>query len=388
MDTHVPAAAAPGAASAKAALPADERRATALLRPHPQAGLVPSMPAHLYQAFKHDIATRGVQTPLETTNNGVVLDGRERLCAAIELQIEALPIRIIAPPDELEYMLLCALQRRQLSPSQRAALALELDRYRDLKEQGKRRRLHNLRQTPAEVAILPPRGKTRDAAAAWAGVSARTIQDAATVQAHDPVLFQLVKQGEIAADQAARQVRRRLRDEQIPGPPPLPQGPFELIYADPPWQLGNPDGANAPERHYPTMPLEEIKALQLPAADDCLLLLWAVNCLLPEALQVIDAWGFSYKTHLVWVKPSIGLGNWARNQHEPLLVASKGRFPLADPDLRFSSVIHAPRGRHSQKPAIVYERIEHAWPWASKLELFARQARPGWTAWGNQLQPA
>ena len=154
---------------------------------------------------------------------------------------------------------------------------------------------------------MPPRGKTRDQVAVWAGVSARTVQDAATVQRHDPELFQRVKAGELAAELAARRVRRALRDQALQAPP-LPEGPFELIYADPPWQLGNPDGRHAPENHYPTMPLEQITALAPPAAEHALLLLWAVNCLLPEALQVVEAWGFRYKTNLVWVKPSIGLG--------------------------------------------------------------------------------
>jgi len=370
------------------AAPADQRRALAALRPHPQASLVPQMPSDHYRAFLNDIAGRGIQTPLEIRTDGTVLDGRERLRAGSELRLQELPVRVVSPVDELEYMLLCALQRRQLTASQKAALALELERYRELRENGERRRLQNLRQAPTEVAILPPRGKTREIAASWAGVGARTLQDAATVQQYDPELFERIRQGEIAADQAARRVRRRLRDGAIAEPPPLPTRPFDLIYADPPWQLGNPDGRNAPEHHYPTMPLAEIKALEVPAAEDALLLVWAVNCLLPQALEVVEAWGFSYKTNLVWVKPSIGLGNWARNRHELLLLATKGRFPLPDPDSRPGSVLEAPRGRHSEKPEAVYELIERAWPHASKLELFARTARPGWAAWGNQLAPA
>ena len=133
------------------------------------------------------------------------------------------------------------------------------------------------------------------------------------------------------------------------------------------------------------MSLEELAAIELPTAEEALLLLWAVNMLLPQALRLIEAWGFHYKTNLVWVKPSIGQGYWARNRHELLLLATRGRFPLAEPDCRPDSVIEAPRGRHSEKPAGVYESIERAWPEASKLELFARQARPGWAAWGNQL---
>jgi N6-adenosine-specific RNA methylase IME4 len=211
------------------------------------------------------------------------------------------------------------------------------------------------------------------------------VQDAATVRDNDPVLFERVKRGELGAALAARRVRRRLHERGLPTPPPLPTGPFEVIYADPPWRLGNPDGAHAPECHYPTMALEEIKALPVPAADDAVLFLWAVTGLLPEALEVIDCWGFTYKTHLVWVKPSIGPGIWLRNRHELLLVARRGSFgPPEGPD-RVDSVLEAPRGRHSEKPRRVYELLERMYPHASKLELFARRTRPGWASWGKEV---
>jgi hypothetical protein len=83
--------------------------------------------------------------------------------------------------------------------------------------------------------------------------------------------------GELAVEVAARRVRRTLRDANLPPPPPLPAGPFQLVYADPPWQLGNPDGAHAPENHYPCLPLEQIKHLAVPAAEDACLYLWAVS---------------------------------------------------------------------------------------------------------------
>jgi N6-adenosine-specific RNA methylase IME4 len=358
---------------------------TRQLRAHEHSSLVPDLDGCAYAALRDDIADRGLLQPLEITSKGIVLDGRQRLRAATELGHATVPVLLVEPADELEHIILAALQRRHLSASQRAALAVELDRYQQLRSEAVGRQRANLRQhADTEAAFLPPRGKSRDQAAAWAGVSARTIQDAATVRGHDPVLFERVKAGEIAAAVAARRVRRQHRDARLVSAP-LPEGPFQLIYADPPWQLGNPDGANAPENHYPTMPLHEIKELHVPAADDALLLLWAVNCLLPEALEVVAAWGFGYKTSLVWVKPSIGLGNWTRNRHEQLLLATRGKVALPEPADRPDSVIEAERGRHSQKPDAVYQLIEKAWPALSKLELFARSPRLGWQAWGNQL---
>ena len=98
-----------------------------------------------------------------------------------------------------------------------------------------------------------------------------------------------------------------------------------------------------------------------------------------------NTWGFTYKTNLAWVKPSIGLGVWTRNRHELLLFATRGQIEVPEPEQRPDSVIEADRGRHSQKPDSAYELIEAAYPHLSKLELFARGTpRPGWQTWGNE----
>jgi N6-adenosine-specific RNA methylase IME4 len=314
------------------------------------------------------------------------LDGHQRLRAACELGLDRLSVRVVAPDDEVVYLLLAALRRRQLTASQKAALALELVSYEELRAQARVRQRQNLLQH-TEVATLPPRGKTREHLAEIAGVSARTAQDVISVYEGDPALFEQVKAGAVAAPLAARRVRRAKRDAACPPAPPLPQDPFAIVYADPPWQLGNPDGPFAPENHYPTMPLEEIKELTVPAAEDALLFLWAVNCLLPQAIEVMAAWGFAYVTNLAWIKPSIGLGRWVRNRHELLLLGRKGGFRAPELEDLPDSVIEAPRGRHSQKPERVYELIEQMYPQASRLELFARgRPRPGWAFWGNEVE--
>ena len=345
------------------------------------------MTADEYGPFIADIGERGIVTPLDVTGAGVVLDGRARLRAARELGIARVPTCLCEPEDELEHILRSALRRRHLSASQRAALAIELEVYRLAREQAERRRLANLRPA-TEVATLPPRGeRTRELAARIAGVAARTVQDVATVREADPALFEAVKEGKLPAHRAAQQVRRARRYAEIGSAPPLPNGSYDLIYADPPWQLGNPQADTAPENYYPTMSLAEIKALAVPAAEDACLFLWAVNSRQPEALEVMDAWGFEYRTSFCWVKPSIGMGVWARNRHELLLFGIRGNFsPPERPD-RCDSVIEAKRGRHSEKPVDVYKRIERMYPRASKLELFARgKVRPGWAAWGNEVE--
>jgi N6-adenosine-specific RNA methylase IME4/ParB-like chromosome segregation protein Spo0J len=363
------------------------RRQPQKLATHPQAERIPVMASREYEAFRADIAARGVQVPLEITAEGVVLDGRQRLCAALELGQEAVPVRVIEPEDELDYMYRAAIFRRELTASQRAALVVDRSEYLRLEAEARKRQRANLAQA-AEGATLPPRGKTREHGAQMAGAGGRTVQDAVTVRKHDLELFERIKHGRISAALAARQVRRRLRDEALPPAPPLPQGPFDLTYADPPWQLGYPDSPHAPENHYATMELDPIKAIEVPAADDAVLFLWVVSSLLGEALEVVRAWGFECKTTICWVKPSIGLGKWVRNRHELLLVCRRGNYPPPDPEDCVDSVVEAPRGRHSEKPELFYELIERMYPQASKLELFARGApRRGWSAWGNEVAP-
>jgi N6-adenosine-specific RNA methylase IME4 len=176
---------------------------------------------------------------------------------------------------------------------------------------------------------------------------------------------------------------------------PLPSDRrYPVIYADPPWKFRVHEGADnewAAEQHYPTMELEDICAL--PVADtvatpDAVLFLWTPASNLLEALRVVDAWGFEYVTCAVWVKASgvLGFGHWVRTDHELLLVARRGSIPCPLPADRPSSVIQAPRREHSRKPDEAYEVIERMYPDLPRIELFARNARAGWAAWGNQTE--
>jgi N6-adenosine-specific RNA methylase IME4 len=165
---------------------------------------------------------------------------------------------------------------------------------------------------------------------------------------------------------------------------------YNVIYADPPWRFepySRETGMDrAADNHYPTMSTLDIMALAIPAARDCVLFLWATAPMLPDALQVIDAWGFVYKTHCVWVKENhVGTGYWFRSMHEPLLVATRGEVPPPPAGHRLPSVFHEPVSRHSEKPAAFAELIEGWFPNLPKLEMFARAVRPGWDCWGNEV---
>lgn len=166
---------------------------------------------------------------------------------------------------------------------------------------------------------------------------------------------------------------------------------FGVIYADPPWRFEtySENGMDrSADNHYPTMSLVDIAALKVPAADDCVLYLWATVPMLPEALNVMEAWGFSYKSQIVWVKDKIGTGYWTRNQHEILLIGVKGNVPAPAPGSQPPSTISAPLARHSEKPAVFAELIEKLFPSTPKVELFCRSLREGWAVYGNQAEAA
>src|SRR5215472_4705826 len=137
---------------------------------------------------------------------------------------------------------------------------------------------------------------------------------------------------------------------------------YGVIYADPPWQFepySRITGMDrAPENHYGTMPLNEIKAIRVPAAPNCALFLWATQPMLPQALDVMAAWGFRYVSHWVWEKDRIGLGYWSRNVHELLLIGTRGDVPAPLPGTQLDSIIQAPRGVHSEKPEVFARIIE------------------------------
>jgi N6-adenosine-specific RNA methylase IME4 len=166
---------------------------------------------------------------------------------------------------------------------------------------------------------------------------------------------------------------------------------YPIVYADPPWEYEHVKTANRDlANHYPTMPLADICAL--PVADTCtpdaVLFLWATSPKLEEAFSVIAAWGFSYRTNMVWVKDKIGMGYYARQQHELLLICTRGNPPTPSESSRPPSVIQEPRGKHSEKPARFYEVIEAMYPELAKLELFSRLPRAGWESFGNQAKEA
>jgi len=168
-------------------------------------------------------------------------------------------------------------------------------------------------------------------------------------------------------------------------------GRYSVIYADPPWQYtrgGAPTGGT-PETHYETMALEEICALPVGSvtADDAVLFLWTTKTHLMQANEVIRAWGFEYKSWMVWVKDDCGKGCYSRENAELLIIATKGALPRPLPEHLEATAVFAPREEHAKKPEKFYEIIETYYCEYRRVELFSRCPRPGWGCWGNEVIP-
>ena len=174
---------------------------------------------------------------------------------------------------------------------------------------------------------------------------------------------------------------------------PLPNNKYSIIYADPPWRYNDRGCNGSASKHYPTMKIKDIYRLPVEeiAADDCALFLWGTYPLLKEALGVIEAWGFTYKTiAFQWVKqnPSgvgyhFGLGRWTRGNSEPCFLAIKGKPTRVSAGI--SELIVSPRQKHSKKPEEAREKIIELMGDLPRIELFARDIAPGWDAWGNEI---
>jgi N6-adenosine-specific RNA methylase IME4 len=172
--------------------------------------------------------------------------------------------------------------------------------------------------------------------------------------------------------------------------PPLPEGKYNVIYADPPWRYDfSPTDSRKIENQYPTMSLENIKELadrdDWPVADNAVLFLWGTTPKLRESLEVMEYWEFDYKTNAVWDKEIIGTGFWWRGQHELLLTGVKGSFSPPSEETRISSVIRHKREDHSRKPRLVYGIIEKMFPKGKGIELFSRDKYSDyWKVWGYE----
>jgi N6-adenosine-specific RNA methylase IME4 len=181
--------------------------------------------------------------------------------------------------------------------------------------------------------------------------------------------------------------KRSLAEEIRSNPKVTPDGRYQVIAVDPPWKYDNraEDTTHRGRNDYPEMTVDEICAAPVAnlAQTNCVLWLWTTNAFMREAFQCIDAWGFKDKTILTWDKENMGLGDWLRNVTEHCILAVRGK-PIVSLTNQ-TTLIREKRRQHSRKPEAFYALVEALCP-GSKLEMFSRTERAGWTAWGAETE--
>lgn len=380
---------------------------------HEYAELFPWLEGAAFDELKADISRNGVIEPIVFIGD-TILDGRNRYMAARDLGIEY-PRVEYSGNNPLDFVVSKNLARRHLSESQRARVAGKIANM----PQGARTDLEpsaNMQKVSvaaaaqllnvSERAVHQARTVERDAipevaAAVDAGqLAVSTAAEIATLPRPEQRLIDLFDKKavldaakEIRAERAheKRAARTVLLTELSNRNAPLPDRKYPVIYADPPWEYDfSPSNDRSVENHYPTMPIEDILALEVEslATPDAMLFLWAPPSFIKKGIQVLEAWGFELASSMVWDKEKIGTGIYFRQQHEYLLLGKRGHPITPVPGTQPRSVLRVPRGEHSAKPDEAYQIIERMYPGLPKIELFARSARGGFDSWGNQAEAA
>lgn len=359
---------------------------------HPIAAMMPLMSKPELEELAVSMRTHGFDPrhPILLLD-GKIVDGRNRYRAAKLADVAPL-FDTVKDVDPWDLVWRENAARRHLEKGQKAALFVKFtvgsEEWQRAEAKHKAKRARAAVQNDADSDdSTSPRSRERDRIAAAAGVSPATAARAKELQRRSPEDFERVVRGEVPLNRALAAAKKAAVIEQIEAKPaPLPTGQHHVIAIDPPW----PYDTRAENRDvrgtvdYPDMSIEEICALPVAtlAEDDCILWLWTTNAFMRPAFTCLDAWGFAEKTILTWDKEKIGTGHWLRNVTEHCIIAVRGR-PLVKLSNQ-STILRAPRREHSRKPDEFYELVEKLCP-GSKLEMFARQARPGWNAWGAEL---
>jgi N6-adenosine-specific RNA methylase IME4/ParB-like chromosome segregation protein Spo0J len=333
------------------------------------------------RSLADSIAEVGLLHPVVVTPEGRLIAGQRRLEACRQLGWTEIPVTVVDLLQAVSGEAHENFIRKDLLPSEIVALkrAIEpLERREARQRQGHR--------ADAARPITEVNRDARDKIARYLGVGRTTIEKAeAVVEAaeEDPdeyghLVEQMDRRGKVAGVYRRLTVLKQVKEIEA-APLQLPAGPFQVIVADPPWRYES--GSDVP---YPTMDIEEIKAMPVEEVADAnaILWLWTTNAHLRMAFDVVDSWGFEYRALLTWVKDRMGTGEWLRGQTEHCLLAVRGK-----PIFRHGShttVLEAARREHSRKPEQFYELVEATCP-GGKLELFCRRRRTGWQAHGNDL---
>ncbi len=339
-------------------------------------------------ALRASIDRFGVLVPVAKDQHGNILDGHQRARIADELGVKY-PVNIIEVADEAEALEIA----RTLNEDRRAMPKAErLEIVKALREDG-----HSLRAIAGAVGVSQEQVRKDLAPVNQLTPATTTGRDGKRYPARrepkPPEADTLRLAAEINRQRREERRERHIEEGRTSVPVPSVDAPtFRIIYADPPWQYNQSGLVSADwgmaEDHYPTMPLAELKALPVAAMamPDSVLFLWATSPMLADAIDLMAAWGFTYKSSIVWDKGRPFLGSYVHISHELLLIGTRGSC-VADVKHTAGSVFRIPSGKHSAKPEEFRALIDSLYTFGNRIELFRRGDAPeGWHVWGNEVR--
>lgn len=333
------------------------------------------MQADELQDLVTDIKNNGLIEPIVLYEDKI-LDGRNRYLACGEAG-EKPHYDYYKGDEPVSYVVSKNLHRRHLNPTQCGVIGEKLSNMR----QGER--------TDLEPSDNCPK-VSQSQAAKILNISPKTIQRVRKVKQEAPELMPKLESGEMTAHEAVKIIKKDKRDREIQEQikeieqndftPPTYN--YDVIVIDPPWPYGtkyDPNGRRA-ANPYPEMSLDDIKAIEIPASDDCVLWLWTTHKFMRYSFDIIDTWGFRDVAIITWVKDRMGLGTHIRSQSEFCIMALKGK-PVINLTNQ-TTVINGKLKEHSRKPDEFYDMVNSLCV-GYKLDYFSREQRKGWDQYGN-----
>jgi len=362
---------------------------------HELSKIIPSMTDEEYNNLKKDIKENGFNArfPIIIFKDQI-LDGRHRYKACKELNVEP-KFEAYEGISPASFVISANVSRRNLTASQLAVVAEEF--LPELEVEAKNRQREHGETAPGKkkslmtgVSQVIHKGKSREQASKLLGVGTTYIQDVKAIRKREPKLIQDIKDKKITISEIKKQFKTEDKQKDIAqqrkdiasGKIKLPEGKFEVIAIDPPWPYGGKYDASSRRvsSPYPEMQIEDLKKINLPASDDCVLWLWTTHKFIFDAKDLMDKWGFDYKGILTWDKQDLGMGSWLRMQCEFCLLGIKGKPTWNLKNER--DMLSEKRREHSRKPASFYKMVDSLCI-GRKLDYFSREKHEGWEQLGN-----
>jgi len=363
--------------------------------------LIPSLTTEEFKQLEENCLAEGIREAILTWN-GFIIDGHNRYEIATKwnLDYQTKSKHFKNEEEVKEWMILNQFGRRNLSNYQRSVLALQLEEvFKEKAKENQIRKPESVKQISAEQKPI----ETRKELAKVANVSHDTIAKVKVIEAKAPEEVKAkLSTGEVSINQVYQEIKKEEkkeeRDKKIEEVKAkieeenliIENKKYHVIAIDPPWAYEEKGGfsstdydaeSNRGAVDYPTMTVQQIKKIELPEAEDCVLFLWTTHAFLRDSFEILEQWGYKYKATLVWDKVKMGIGRTIRMQVEFCLIGVKG-----NPIINGSSerdIITESRREHSRKPEAFYEMVERMCI-GNKLDYFSRQNRINWEHYGAE----